>query len=167
MDQNSGKQLIFEENKGQFHLYFYFDWIAIPVILLFTIIFDTLFINAIYNNADLTIKNIIILTAINLSIVIGLWIISYQVRGRAKFKLFYEGFIPPIIPRNRRRPKTKHFISADEIESLELVLIYNEPYGMNYVLVKLKDGTNIYILEGHVGRKGLEELMKFKEMHGL
>jgi hypothetical protein len=153
------RNLIYKESNGLFIFEKYFLKISVFAIGI-SIILGNIFI--IYNS---TIN--IGLAIIDIVIIMILLIIISQIIGRQQFQIFEDGFIPYKVPKNRRRPKEKHFISVEEIDKMDLVILKPGRDERNYVEIFLKDGNDFAIFQGHVKSRGLEELMKFKEMHGI
>lgn len=162
------RNLIYQENKSEVQPFKSIMLLLVigasASIILFNILitYDTL--TGAIKEEDI-IKSTVGVVIIDVMVTIGILLMLWYIIDRVQFQLFSDGFIPPRIPKNRRRQKEKHFISINEIEKLELTLWRKEPYERNYINVTLTDGTEFYIIEADIKRRGLLELMKFKEMH--
>lgn len=165
------KNLIYEEKELFLR---YIKYISLSLIILIVVpifIFNILrledyFLGEIRD--ELILEFLIVLFIIDLITIVGAWLILWRfVLGHVLFQIYEDGFIPPIIPKNRRKTREKHFISVEEIERMDIEIHKKEYSALNNVEVDLKDGTNFIIAQDDCRRRGIEALREFKLAHGI
>jgi hypothetical protein len=165
------KNLIYEEKELFLRYEKYISLSLLMLIIVPIFIFNILRIEDYYLGEirdELILEFFIVLFIIDLITIIGAWLILWRlVLGHVLFQIYEDGFIPPIIPKNRRKHKDNHFISVEEIKRMDIEIHKKEYSALNNVEVTLKDGTSFIIAQDDCRRRGIEALREFKLIHGI